>query len=92
VSAKWENLGQQLGMDYYLDDIRTRYSDPADCLGELIRRWLQRPYLHTWSHVYLALKNPSVGETKQGDHLKEKYLPGELAHTFTIDLVHNLGI
>ena len=84
MSAKWENLGQQLGMDYYLDDIRTKFSNPADCLTELIRQWLQRPYLHTWNHVYLALKKPSIGQKQQGDDLKEKYLPGELVNTFTI--------
>ena len=77
VSIRWESLGKQLGMGDSLEDIRTQYFDHADCLREVLRRWLLQG-LHTWSHVVHALKNPTVGESELGDHLKEKYLPGEL--------------
>ena len=91
VSAKWEKLGEQLGVDlYYLAAIRTQYSDPADGMRELIKQWLKQDYQYgekgftTWNHIVLALKSPNVGESLLGDHLKQKYLPGELFYTFTI--------
>jgi len=65
-------------MKYHLNDIRTRYSNPGDCLKALIGKWLQKQQLHTWSHLVHALKSPKVGESDLGDRLKEKYLPGEL--------------
>ena len=91
VSAKWEKLGEQLGVDLYrLKRIRTQYSEPADGMRELIKQWLKQDYnmstksLYTWNHIVLALKSPNVGESQLGDHLKQKYLPGELFYTFTI--------
>jgi len=92
MSGKWESLGKQFGIpSHYLDDIRTRYPNPADGMKELIKLWLQQDYhkyswergLTTWSHVVLALKSPEVGESQLGEHLKQKYLPGELVDTFT---------
>ena len=91
MSAKWEKLGEQLGMDDDdLEEIRTQYSDPADGMRELIKQWLKQDYhkynlkgLYTWNHIVLALKSPNVGESQLGDHLKHKYLPGELLDTFT---------
>ena len=91
MSGKWERLGEQFGVQSdYLDRIRTRYPNPADCMKELIKVWLQQEHclilksLLTWSHVVLALKSPEVGESQLGEHLKQKYLPGELFDTFTI--------
>ena len=95
MSGKWESLGKQFGIpSHYLDDIRTQYPNPADGMKELIKVWLQQDYhksvgysfrgLLTWSHVVLALKSPEVGESQLGEHLKQKYLPGELFDTFTI--------
>jgi len=92
MSGKWESLGEQFGIpSSYLDDIRTQYSNPADGMKVLIKMWLQQDYheyswhrgLLTWSHVVLALKSPEVGESQLGEHLKQKYLPGELFGTFT---------
>ena len=91
MNAKWEKLGEQLGMDYGdLAAIRTQYSEPADGMRELIKQWLKEDYhrrfksLYTWNHIVLALKSPNVGESQLGDHLKQKYLPGKLFYTFTI--------
>ena len=78
ISGKWENLGKQLGLEDWLNDIRTKYSNPADCLKALISRWLQKECLRTWSHLVHALKSPNVGESDLGDCLKEIHLPGEL--------------
>ena len=90
ASAKWEKLGEQLGVTHYrLAAIRTQYSEPADGMRELIKQWLKQDYrygakgLTTWNHIVLALKSPNVGESQLGDHLKQKYLPGELLDTFT---------
>jgi len=93
MSGKWERLGEQFGIPSgYLDDIRTRYPNPADGMKEVIKVWLQQNYhgfswkkgLPTWSHVVLALKSAEVGESQLGEHLKQKYLPGELFDTFFI--------
>ena len=89
MSGKWQRLGEQFGIpSHHLDRIRTRYSNPADGMKELIKLWLQQDYhkyswrgLTTWSHVVLALKSPVVGESQLGEHLKQKYLPGELFDT-----------
>ena len=91
VSAKWEKLREQLGVrDDHLAAIRTQYSEPADGMRELIKQWLKQDYqmfgkgFTTWNHIVFALKSPNVGESQLGDHLKQKYLPGELLDTFTI--------
>ena len=79
MSGKWESLGKQLRMgNRQLRNIRTHYFNPEDCLKALIRKWLQKEQLHTRSHLVHALKSPNVGESDLGDHLKEKYLPGQL--------------
>ena len=84
ISGKWERLGQKFRIPSgYLNGIRTRYPNPADCMKELIKVWWQQEHrslfkgLLTWSHVVLALKSPEVGESQLGEHLKQKYLPGE---------------
>ena len=91
MSGKWESLGEQFGIpSYYLDHIRTQYFNPADGMKELIKLWLWQSHharlkgLLTWNHVVLALKSPEVGESQLGEHLKQKYVPGELFDTFTI--------
>ena len=38
----------------------------------------------TWSHVVAAQKSLKLGERQLGEHLKQKYLPGEIFDTFTI--------
>ena len=79
MSGKWERLGKQLEMRVWkLHDIRTQYSNPEECLKALIGKWLQEEHLNTWSHLVHALKSPNVGESDLGEHMKEKYLPGEL--------------
>ena len=91
VSAKWEKLGEKLGVDDDdLEEIRTQYSEPADGMRELIKQWLKQDYRYglksftTWNHIVFALKSPNVGESQLGDHLKQKHLPGELFYTLTI--------
>ena len=95
VSGKWESLEKQLEMDRRFPHYtRPSYPDPADCLRGLISQWLQYDHLNTWSHLVHALKSPDIGEAQLGDHLKQKYIPGELSDIFTIAsfvCTHNLG-
>ena len=81
IREKWEKLGKQLGVrEWKLKDIHTKYSEPADCLRELFKHWLQLD-LPTWNHVVFVLKNPNIGESLLGDYLKRKYCTGELLDT-----------
>ena len=85
VSGNWKSLEKQLGMDLWsLTYTRPSYSDPAHCLRGLINQWLRDEHLNTWSHLVHALKSSEVGEAQLGDHLKQKYIPGELCDIFTI--------
>lgn len=70
-------------MKYWLNDIRTQHSNPADCMKNLIRRLLRKEHLWTWNHIILALKSPKIGESQLADTLKEKYCPGEFLDTYT---------
>jgi len=84
VSGKWESLEKQLGMDKLGYYTRPSYPNPADCLRGLISQWLQHDHLDTWSHLVHALNSPAIGEPQLGDHLKQKYITGELSDIFTI--------
>ena len=73
VEEKWRLIGRKLGRR--VDDIR--YPDPTDCLREVVRRRLQ---LYTnWLHIIIAVRK--AGESQVADHLKAKYIPGELTTT-----------
>ena len=84
ISGKWESLEKQLGLDEVASYTRPSYPDPADCLRGLISQWLQDDHLNTWSHLVHAVSSPDVGKAELGDHLKQKYIPGELFDIFTI--------
>ena len=79
VEEKWRLIGRELHMR--VDDIM--YPDPTDCLREVVRRRLQAYITPTWKHIMVALRN--TGEPHAADHLKAKYIPGELTnHVITI--------
>ena len=84
MSGKWESLEKQLGVDWFASYTRPSYPDPADCLRGLISQWLRISRLKTWSHLVHALNSPDIGEAQLGDHLKQKYIPGELSDIFTV--------
>ena len=79
INAKWESIGHALFIQahhVYLTDIRTSYSSiPHDCLREMLRKWLQE-YPANWGHIIVALRK--VKEFGLANHLKAKYIPGEL--------------
>ena len=82
VEEKWESIGREVftsaGCDYPTD-IRTTHSTSHDCMREVLRRRLQDPYYTSWRHIIFALR--STGESQVADHLKAKYIPGELTTT-----------
>ena len=84
VSRKWESIGRELFHSFpsdleYLTDIRTSYSTSRDCMREILRKWLWEYGDITRGDIIYALR--SVGEPKVADHLKAKYIPGELTTT-----------
>ena len=88
MSAKWGKLREEFGLNFRVTESYIRSVHPADGLKEILRCWLQQDKLKTWSHIVLALK--SLGESRLGDHLKEKYLPG-VNYSFSAEF-HSLGL
>ena len=82
VSEKWETIGRELTSDLkHLTDIRILYSTSHDCMREMLRKRLQVYFTTTWGRIIVALRK--AGESQQADHLKAKYIPGELKTTTT---------
>ena len=80
VSGKWQYIGEELGVKQpFLDYIRTNFSDPGDCLREVLRRWL-RGCVTTWKHIVAVLRTPRIGDSHLADHLEVKYCSSELAN------------
>ena len=85
LEEKWKLIAKELrksipgGMR--VDDIK--YSDTIDCLRYILRKWLESPYytgkLPSWKIIIDALR--SAGKSQVADHLKAKYIPGELTTT-----------
>ncbi len=64
VRAKWYDIGVELEIHSgTLESIKRQYSDPKDCLNEMIKEWLKsinpRP---TWKALADALKAEFVNE------------------------------
>ena len=88
VEEKWRLIGRELAISQrYLTEIHTTYSLTENCLRETISRWLQGLYKHasitvrinTWKDIIVALRK--ANEPQVADHLKAKYIPGELTTT-----------
>ena len=74
VEEKWRLIGRELHVR--VDDIT--YPDSTHSLREVVRRRLQG-YTTTWGRIIIALRK--AGEAHVADHLKAKYIPGELTTT-----------
>ena len=74
VEKKWGLIGRAL-IGVRVDEIM--YPDSTDCLKEVIRRRLQ--YVTSWVNIIDALRRAE--EPQVADHLKAKYIPGELTTT-----------
>ena len=75
VEEKWRFIGRELiGR---VDDIT--YPNSTDCLRKVVRRRLQWYINTTWGDIIVAVRK--AGEPQVVDHLKAKYIPGELTTT-----------
>ena len=84
VEQKWESIGREVftSAHYgYPTDIHTSHSTSHDCMREVLRKRLQDPLYTTWGHIIVAVRK--AGELHLADHLKAKYIPGELTTTIS---------
>ena len=73
----WEDIGRELGVEQdTLRDIRTKYSDPGDCLRATLREKLKRHCI-TWKYIITILRTPYIGESNLADQLETKYCLSE---------------
>ena len=78
VSEKWQDIGEELGVEQSsLEDIRTEYSDPGDCLREMLSEQFES-CATTWKHIVAVLRTPRIGESHLADRLEVKYCSSEL--------------
>ena len=81
VSEKWQYIGEELGVDQSSRRrIRTNYSDPGDCLREVLRERFES-CTSTWKHIVAVLRTPRIGESHLADNLEAKYCSCELAYS-----------
>ena len=79
VREKWWYIGEELGVEQSrLRDIRTVYSDPGDCLKEVLSKRFERCAI-TWKDIVAVLRTPRIGESHLADHLEVKYCSSELS-------------
>ena len=72
VRSKWYAVGLQLSVPVSdLNSIRSQFSDPRECLCEMLQLWLKRQRTK-WSDLFGALRSPSVGEEQLGVELLQK--------------------
>ena len=78
VSEKWQDIGEELSVrQSSLENIRTDYSDPGDCLWKVLRKRL-RSCATTWKDIVAVLRTPRIGESHLANHLEVKYCSCEL--------------
>ena len=78
VSEKWEYIGEELGVEQYLLwYIRTKHSDPGDCLREVLSEWFES-CATTWKDIVAVLRTPRIADSHLADHLEVKYCSSEL--------------
>ena len=72
---KWYNFGLALELPLAtLDHIRIKYrEDPSDCLREMLKSRLKLENPLMWRGIIIALRRPTVGESKLADQLKGVY-------------------
>ena len=81
VSAKWYNIGLQLGVRVgTLDAIEKQYSDPTDRFRKTLTTWLKTSFPSqtcvcspTWTNIVEALRSSVVGEARLAADLEQKY-------------------
>ena len=74
ISAKWNNLGLQLGVSVgRLNAIKKDHHTTSDCLRETLTTWLKTFSSPSWSAMVDALKSRTVGEVNLAVELEQKY-------------------
>lgn len=75
ASSKWYNIGLGLRVKTSsLERIKARYDDPADCLREAIKEWLQTSCSPlTWSNVSDALRKQVVRQDSLANKIEKLY-------------------
>ena len=78
VREKWQDIGEELGVQQSsLRYIRTKNSNPGDCLWEMLSKLLEN-CTTSWKDIVAVLRTPNIGESHLADHLEEKYCSSEL--------------
>ena len=78
VSEKWQYIGEELGVEQSsLEDVPTYYSDPGDCLREMLSERLGS-CATCWKDIVAVLRTPRIGESLLADHLEVKYCSSKL--------------
>ena len=81
VCDKWQYIGEELGVHQFsLDYISANFSDPGDCLREVLRRWLPS-CAATWKHIVAVLRTPRIGDSHLAEHLEAKYYSSEQTYS-----------
>ena len=83
ISHKWYGIGLELKVKpTVLNRIRPQYSDPAECLREMLSEWLTEvdPY-PTWEALAQALESCTVKESRLAMEVSEIFLELSLLHT-----------
>ena len=80
VQKKWRIIGEEFGLEKcILDEIRTVYSKPENCLREVLSNRVERQPT-SWGDIITVLRTPRVGQSQLADQLEAKYCPSELAN------------
>ena len=81
VSKKWQYIGRELGVNgVSLIHIRTKSSDPGDCLWRALRKRFVS-CATSWKDIVAVLRTPRIGESHLADHLEVKYCSSELTYS-----------
>ena len=83
LKAKWQDVGQQLGLDYDTELMLICEAEATDdvYLKEVIRFWFKnRDFQHTWLEVVTAVE--AIGEHSLADDIDRNYV----VHSGTIIL------
>jgi len=74
VCEKWQYIEEELGVEQ--SNYRNMYSDPGDCLREVLSERLCG-CATTWKDIVTVLRTPRIGESLLADHLEAKYCSSE---------------
>ena len=63
VREKWQYIGEEVGVEEdSLRRIRTKHSNPGECLGKVLSERFERCST-TWKHIVDVFRTPHIGES-----------------------------